>query len=102
MLYLSSPSSSLASNTSNSFSLPTTYPVEQCVCPAPYQGLSCEICARGFARPSESIGDDCIRSVTYQPVKINSLVLYVSQELVITIVALPLFLGDRGPLIANC
>ena len=40
--------------------LPSTVPIEACECPAPYQGLSCEACARGYARPSGNIADPCV------------------------------------------
>jgi hypothetical protein len=60
------PLSSPPFNTTHSISLPATHPVEQCACPTPYQGLSCEACARGFARPSGDIGDNCTRSVAHR------------------------------------
>ena len=44
-----------------SFSLPIRHPVENCSCPDAYDGLSCESCARGYARPSGSITDPCVR-----------------------------------------
>ena len=56
----SSPSNTNTSTSSpHTISLPSTVPLEACDCPASFQGLSCEICARGYARPSESIADPC-------------------------------------------
>ena len=59
--YVPSSSSSSPPTSSSSISLPFTYPLEDCTCPAPYQGLSCEECARGYSRPSGSIGDPCVQ-----------------------------------------
>ena len=57
---LSSSSSLNATTNPHSISLPSTIPLEACDCPAPYQGQSCEACARGYARPSGSIADPCV------------------------------------------
>ena len=63
LTYLSSPSDVTLppSITNSSISLPSTYPVEDCSCPAPYRGLSCQSCARGYFRPSGLVMDPCLQ-----------------------------------------
>ena len=46
--------------TANLILLNTTFPAEQCSCPSQYTGSSCQLCARGHARPSGSIADPCV------------------------------------------
>ena len=40
--------------------LDTSSPVELCTCPVEYVGRTCELCARGHARPSCNIADPCV------------------------------------------
>ena len=45
-----------------SLNLRKTVAVEQCICPAGYQGLSCESCKYGFTRRNNSLYDgECLR-----------------------------------------
>ena len=40
--------------------LDTPFPIELCTCPVEYAGRTCELCARGHARPSRNIADPCV------------------------------------------
>ncbi len=57
---ITTPLTTTISTTPFTTTISTTYPVEDCTCPPAYQGSSCELCARGFARPTGSIAAPCI------------------------------------------
>ncbi len=58
--FISTPNSSL-NISSSTVVLSPSYTLENCSCDDPYQGLSCDSCARGYYRPSGSVADECLR-----------------------------------------
>ncbi len=47
--------------TSMAVNITQPYPVEQCLCPNGFSGLSCQYCDRGYFRPSRDIREPCVR-----------------------------------------